>query len=304
MTGTKEDQTIDGRGGTHDIFVGKDLGWKEIDTSPEAIAHYIEITGDDNPWYRGPSPFGGPVVPATFLHYRAYDHNPGWFPQDLYVTLFAGLSLQWNRPLLVGEPARSHAWISEVQQKGQRWHITTDVDVYDNFNRIALHTRTTQTFLVDSQYRGVVRSKADKRTPPASRVGAPGTTPMESFRKHVTEEMCVAFFGGTTNYHTDAKESSKMGFDDIVVGGPMSVCYIGDMLTRNLGASLFSGSRLTIRFVDILWPKMDITIVGSRSIEPVKEFDRDRYTFDLEIKDPTGRTTVVATGSYVGHEVG
>ena len=70
----------------------KDLGWKEIDTSPEAIAHYIEVTGDDNPWYRGPSPFGGPVVPATFLHYRAYDHNPGWFPEDLYGTLFASVA--------------------------------------------------------------------------------------------------------------------------------------------------------------------------------------------------------------------
>jgi hypothetical protein len=90
-----------------------------------------------------------------------------------------------------------------------------------------------------------------------------------------------------------------MGFDDIVVGGPMSICYIGDMLTQNLGASLYSGARLTIRFVDILWPDMDITIVGSRADQPVDELGRDRYPFDLEVQDPTGRVTVVATGSHV-----
>jgi hypothetical protein len=162
-----------------------------------------------------------------------------------------------------------------------------------------LRTQTTQTFLVDDEYRGVVRSKADTRTPPPSRLGAPGTTAMDTFQKHVTEDMCVAFFGGAKNYHTDVEESSKMGFDDIVVGGPMSVCYIGDMLTRNLGASLFSGSRLAIRFVDILWPNMDVTVVGSRAEQPVDELGRDRYAFDLEVQDPTGRTTVVAAGSYV-----
>ena len=67
-------------GAAHDVFVGKDLGWKAVDTSPSAVEHYIDITGDDNPWYRGASPFGAPVLPATFLHYRAYEHNPGWFP--------------------------------------------------------------------------------------------------------------------------------------------------------------------------------------------------------------------------------
>jgi hypothetical protein len=90
-----------------------------------------------------------------------------------------------------------------------------------------------------------------------------------------------------------------MGFDDIVVGGPMSICYIGDMLTQNLGTSLFSGAQLTIRFVDILWPDMDINVLGSRAEEPVSEFGRSRYAFDLEVQDPTGRVTVVASGSHV-----
>jgi acyl dehydratase len=299
MTEIREQHgTIDGRGGVYDVFIGKDLGWAEVNTSPSAIDHYIDITGDDHPWYRQASPFGGPLVPATFLHFRAFEHNPGWFPENQYGTLFAGISLDWSRPLLAGERTRSHAWVSEIQRKGQRWHITCDVDVYDHADRIALRTRTTQTFLVDDDYRGVVRSKADQRPPRPSRLGSRGTTTMEPLHKHVTEDMCAAFFGGSKNYHTDAEESSKMGFDDIVVGGPMSVCYIGDMLTKNLGASLFSGGRLAIRFVDILWPNMEISVVGGQAEQPVSELGRQRYAFDLEVQDPTGRVTVIADGSY------
>jgi acyl dehydratase len=299
MTEIQEQQSaIDEPDGVYDVFVGKDLGWADVDSAPPAVDHYIEITGDDHPWYRGESPFGGPVLPATFLHFRGFEHK-GWFPENQYGTLFAGISLDWNRPLMVGEPARSHAWVSDIQRRGQRWHITCDLDVYDHADRIALHSRTTQTFLVDSDFRGVVRSKADKRTPPPSRLGSPGTTALDPFRKHVTLDMCGAFFGGTKNYHTDAEESSKMGFDDIVVGGPMSVCYIGDMLTKNLGASLFSGAKLAIRFVDILWPDMEITVAGSRADQPLTELGRDRYAVDLEVQDPTGRVTVLASGSYV-----
>jgi hypothetical protein len=145
----------------------------------------------------------------------------------------------------------------------------------------------------------VVRSKTDKRPPPTSKVGAPETTPMEPFKKYVSKEMCIDFFGGSKNYHTDEDESSKMGFDDIVVGGPMSVCFIGNMLTQNIGAPLFSGGRLTIRFVDILWPNNEISVVGSQAEQPVREYGLNRYPFDLEVQDPTARTTVVASGSYV-----
>ena len=117
--------TIDGRGAVYDVFVGKDLGWAEVDTGPSAIDHYIDITGDDNPWYRGDSPFGEPLVPATFLHFRAFQHNPGWFPENQYGTLFAGISLDWNRPLLVGERTRSHAWVSRdpAQRPALAYHL-------------------------------------------------------------------------------------------------------------------------------------------------------------------------------------
>ena len=287
---------------TDDIYVGKDLGWREIATDETAIRQYIDVADDANDWYLQDSPFGGPVLPATFLHFQAFNHNPGWFPSDIYGTLFARERWQWCQPIMAGERIRSHAWISEIQRKGERWHITCDVDVFNSRDEIALRTRTTQTFLVDQGYRGMVRSKSSgaRKERRSDEPNVPEELQsLASLKKFVTVEMCARFFSGTKNYHTDVKESEKMGFDDIVVGGPMSVCYIGQMLTRNLGPNLFVGSQLDIRFVDILWPNNEIEVRGVRTSEPVAELDRQRYPLRLQICDPTGRVTVVAEGSYV-----
>lgn len=287
---------------TDNIYVGKDMGWRDIDTSPAAIDEYIAVSGDDNPWYRGDSPFGGPSLPATFFHYQAYRHNPGWFPSVTYGTLFARLRFQWAKPLLVGDTARSHAWVSEIQRKGERWHITCDTDIYGPDDVIAVRTRTTQTFLVDQEFRGLVRAPdtaRQRRTNTSPVPEGAGSTPMAEVKKYVTVEMCDRFFGGTRNYHTDPEESKKMGFGDIVVGGPMSVCYIGEMLTKNIGRDLYVGADLDIRFIDILWPNNEITVAGRRMAEPLEELDRGRFPFHVEVQDPTGRTTVVANGSYV-----
>jgi hypothetical protein len=108
----------------------------------------------------------------------------------------------------------------------------------------------------------------------------------------------VRFFGGTQNYHINADEAKKMGFGGIV-GGPMSVCFIGQMLTLNLGLDLFTGSDLDIRFVDILWPNEQIEVRGRRAPDPIAEFDRNRYPFNVQVCDQSGRSTVVASGSSV-----
>ena len=283
------------------IYVGRDLGWVTLETGAKAIDEFIAISGDDNPWYRTASPFGGPILPAMFFHSLQFRDHSGWFLEDRYGTLFARQRFQWSRPLLVGEPARSHAWVSEIQRKGERWHVTCDVDIYNANDDIALRSRTTQSFLVDTTYRGVVRNPDTTRPKRASTSAIPegaGSTAFTPTRTFVSTEACVRFFAGSSNYHTDVEESKKMGFGDIVVGGPMSVCYIGKMLTDNLGRDLFVGADLDIRLIDILWANAEVTILGSRLADPLPELSRSRFPFHVEVQDPAGRMTVVANGSY------
>lgn len=49
------------------IRVGEELGPIDGIVSEEAVRHYREDFSDGNPWYSGPSPFGGPVAPPAFM---------------------------------------------------------------------------------------------------------------------------------------------------------------------------------------------------------------------------------------------
>ena len=60
----------------------------EYPITPELIATYVEGTGDDNPWYRGDSPLGGPVAPALILHSAVYK-TAQWYLPKIYGNLHA-----------------------------------------------------------------------------------------------------------------------------------------------------------------------------------------------------------------------
>ena len=49
------------------IHVGEELGPVEDLVSADAVRQYCEDWTDGNPWYSGPSPFGGPVAPPAYL---------------------------------------------------------------------------------------------------------------------------------------------------------------------------------------------------------------------------------------------
>jgi acyl dehydratase len=53
------------------IFLGEAQVGDEVEMryqmTPELVDQYVRTTGDRNPWYTGPSPFGGPVAPPVLI---------------------------------------------------------------------------------------------------------------------------------------------------------------------------------------------------------------------------------------------
>jgi len=49
------------------IHVGEELGPVDDLVSEDAVRQYCADWTDSNPWYSGPSPFGGPIAPPAYL---------------------------------------------------------------------------------------------------------------------------------------------------------------------------------------------------------------------------------------------
>ena len=103
-----------------EIFVGRDYGAHELTVDPELVQHYAEATGDRNPWYFGPSPFGGPVAPALILHSEVYRYG-GWYLKNIFGNLHAKQEWELFHPIMVGDQ-RDHSLpdLRPLRQAGPR----------------------------------------------------------------------------------------------------------------------------------------------------------------------------------------
>src|ERR1700733_1420436 len=85
-----------------EVHVGRDFGGITWDITPEFVAKYIAGTGDDNPWYRGDSPLGGPIAPALVLYDAVY-RTLGWYLPNIFGNLHTRQEWELFAPVKVGE---------------------------------------------------------------------------------------------------------------------------------------------------------------------------------------------------------
>ncbi len=97
-----------------EIQVGLDIGGHEYEITPDLAARYTAGVDDANLWYRGDSPFGGPVAPALILHSEVYRFG-GWYLPNVWGNLHARQEWDLFAPMMIGG-ARS-----SVRNVGVSW---------------------------------------------------------------------------------------------------------------------------------------------------------------------------------------
>ena len=118
-------------------------------------------------------------------------------------------------------------------------------------------------------------------------------TPLES---DITLEMCGLFFHGNKNYHTDRQAAEELGFEEVVVGGRMTMSYIGDMMDRRFGKGWYEGGSLDIKFTNIVWPE-DHVIARGVITDRVKENGGTRANVAVWMEKPDGTVCIVGIAS-------
>jgi len=281
-----------------EIFVGRDFGAHELTVDPELVQHYAEATDDRNPWYFGPSPFGGPVAPALILHSEVYRYG-GWYLKNIFGNLHAKQEWELFHPIMVGDRVTTRSLISDRYVKRGRDYVVNEVTCFGPDGRLLMRGRTHQSFLMDDSAEG---TPVDKEQAKASRrfdVGAGSfIEELAPLVKTVTVEMSQKFSGPSKNYHTDREQARQLGFPDIVVQGTLSVCFLSELMTRRFGEGWYCGGRIAVNLVNVLWPDEPL---ACRAVvkELTPEGARQRAHLEVWCEKDDGTKTVVGTASVV-----
>jgi acyl dehydratase len=281
----------------NEVYVGRDAGSADYEITPELVERYIAGTGDDNPWYRGSSPLGGPVAPALILHSAPFQTRD-WYLPNLYGNLHARQECELFGPAMVGERLHSRSGIAGRYAKRDRDYVVNETLIFNADGRLVTRSRTHQSFLAgensaDSFVVDKSREHDQRRT---FAIGTRGGEPIESPMTHVSEEMCMAFSGPAHNYHTDRDEACKLGFPEIVVQGMLSVCLVAAMMTRRFGLGFLYGGRFDLRLVNVLWAN-ETTAARGRILQHRPEGARTRAEVEAWCEKSDGTKTVVGTAS-------
>ncbi len=129
-----------------------------------------------------------------------------------------------------------------------------------------------QSFLLDAPVEEVQFRDPNKKAGRRKFIVPEGES-LAGFERTITLEMCGQYFHGDKSYHTDLKASKELGFRDVVVGGRMTMSYIGHLLDAHYGDRWFQSGRLDVKFTNPCWPNDRISIKGvaMSADEPTRE---------------------------------
>lgn len=281
------------------VYVGKYVGRHEYPGDAAMVAQYIAATDDDHPWYTGPSPLGGPLLPALLLHSEQYAFRlRDWYLPKLYGNLHIRQEWELFRALPVGTPLWTHGMVVDRYVRKDRDVVVLEFSIFDGENVMAARGRCHQSFLLDvpEGLEVVGREQAQRRP---ARAEQPEGEPLEVLDpvRHVADlDRCMAFSGPKRNYHNDPDEARKLGFPDVVVQGTLSTVWISELLTKRFGLGWLAGGRMSLNLVNVLWGGEAVTARGVvRAITP--EGARRRAHLDVWTEKDDGTKTIVGTAS-------
>ena len=245
----------------NDVYAGKDLGTFELTITEEMVQQYINGLEEPNPWYTTDSPFGGPVAPAIIFQ-DISSRFKGWYLDNLYGNLWMRQEWKIHAPVRVGQTLHCSARVADRYAKRDREVVAQEVSLKDDAGQLVAWGMHHQSFLPDQTSGGVTLRDAKAKEGAKKHTEPTGEPLSLELKKTFTADMCNQFFYTSRNYHNDKQESEKLGFNEVVVGGRMTLSCITELLTRHFGRGFYLGGHVDVKFVNVLWLNEPFTTSG------------------------------------------
>ena len=246
-------------GETSEPYVGKALRTRQFVVAGRLIDDYFEgLALDRAAFDAGDAPV--PSMIATdadaYFNETAFSQQRGhlWMRQ------------QWrfDKPMTSGGEYTTDGQIEDIYRKRDRTVVNTGFTMADGLGESVLQCNHHQSFLLDAPV-GEVEFRKPGQKAGARKFVVPDGKPLDGFERTITLEMCGQYFHGDKNYHTDLKASKELGFGDVVVGGRMTMAYVGHLLDGYFGERFFQGGTMDVKFTNPCWPGDEIRVRGVSS---------------------------------------
>ena len=236
-----------------DPVVGKVLDDLDFEPTDQVLTDYYEGLGLARPTGATVPPMVAGEVDNDFHPQTAFHQDRGhlWMRQ------------QWalRAPLQVGHRYIANGIIEDIYRRRDRTVVNTAMTLTDRDGQIMATSNHHQSFLLDEPIDQVAFREPTAKEG-ARRFTVPDGTPIEPYDTTVTLEMCGQFFHGSRNYHTDRAASEALGFAEVVVGGRMTMAYVGHVLENHFGEPWWTSGRLDLKFTNPVWPDDHLTVKG------------------------------------------
>ena len=281
-----------------EIPVGKYLGERRVEVTPDVIRRFTEGAADTNPWYSGPSPFGGPVAPALIGSHEPWRFS-GWYAPDIRGTLHTKQEWDLFAPVPVGSSYIARAVVADRHLRRERHVIVNEVVLSDESGRPFSRGRTHQSFW-QTQPEGLVVDRDREQS--FERRFRPGQPPVleriDGAWLRLTPELCLAATDGKRNYHSDAEIARQMGFPAVVVQGVFNANIVSALVSTRFGEGWWCGGQLRMSFVNVIWGGDELrACVTVREVVP--EEPRSRAHCEAWVEKRDGTVTAIGTVSAV-----
>lgn len=271
---------------TSEPFAGKELSPRPFTATEQALDNYHEGLALDRD--------AGASVPSMIASIPDNSFSGASGFSNAFGNLWMRQEWELHRPLRLDEPYEASARIIDIYERRDRTVVNTEMTLRDGSGETAVVARHHQSYLLGQQS-GEVRLRDPQKKPGTRRFDVPDGDPIDSIDSTITLEMCGAFFHGARSYHTDRQASEELGFPDVVVGGRMTMSYIGALLEGAFGDPWWRSGKLDVKFTNIVWPGEHVTTKGV--ITGATEEDASRTGAFAWIEKDDGTIVLIASAS-------
>ncbi len=264
-----------------DPTVGKVLPDHQFNVTDALIEDYFEgLAIDRTAFDRGDTPVPSMIARASDSYFEEtrFQQDKGhlWMRQ------------QWafNSPLQPGASYTTHGQIEDIYERRDRTVVNTAISVEDGGGDTVLTANHHQSFLLTPP-ENQVQFRDPTKKEGARKFIVPEGDSLEPVDHTITIEMCGQYFHGSRSYHTDLEASQELGFHNIVVGGAMTMSYMGHLLDSHFGAPWWANGELDVKFTNPTWPDDHITVKGVATGPDEDDPSRDHVFAWIEKDDGT-----------------